>query len=151
MVYIFCSIFLKNLEHLRKIHTLFGKSMKSKLSRRRGFTIAEIILAVAIMATLVAVMMKGLQSSRANIRRDTYQAEVNKRVINLGAKAEAYVFKNGTIASFSADSADLEDPVGGTYKLAKGSSGGEYQITLTPATGGVLSNLGVGPETYTFR
>lgn len=128
--------------------------MKSKLNRRRGFTIAEIILAVAIMAVLVSVMMKGLQSSRANIRRDTYQAEVNKRAINIGAKAEAYVFKNGTISAFVADSADLEDPVGETYTLAKttpAKAGDPYKITLTPKASGVLEGLGVSAETYTFK
>jgi hypothetical protein len=106
------------------------------------------------MATLVAVLMKGLQSSRANIRRDTYQSEVNKRVINIGAKAEAYVFKNGTIAAFSPDADDLLDPVNETYTLAKAAPakvGDPYKITLTPAKSGVLEGLGVAAETYTFK
>ena len=127
--------------------------MKSKLNRCRGFTIVEIILAVAIMATLIAVMMKGLQSSRGNIRRDTYQAEVNKRVINIGAKAEAYVFKEGTITNFPPDSDDLIDPVGDTYTVtpAGPTKTGEYTVTLTPKSKGVLEGLGVKAETYTFK
>ena len=128
--------------------------MKSKLNRRRGFTIAEIIIAVAIMATLVAVLMKGLQTSRANIKRDKYQAEVNKRVINIGAKAEAYLFKYGNITNFSPDANDLADPVGATYAFAKAvpkNAGSPYTITLTPKSKGVLEGLGVKAETYTFK
>jgi hypothetical protein len=106
------------------------------------------------MATLVAVLMKGLQTSRANIKRDTYQAEVNKRAINIGAKAEAYLFKYGNITGFSPDANDLADPVGETYAFAKAvpkSAGDPYTITLTPAKSGVLEGLGVEAEKYEFR
>ena len=128
--------------------------MKSKLNRRRGFTIAEIIIAVAIMATLVAVMMKGLQSSRTNIKSDTYQAEINKRILTIGAKAEAYLFEHGNITSFSADPDDLKDPVGQQYTFAKANptkAGDPYKITLTPAKSGTLEGLGVKAEQYTFK
>ena len=128
--------------------------MKSKLNRRRGFTIAEIIIAVAIMATLIAVLMKGLQASRANIKRDTYQAELNKRIVNIAAKAEAYVFKEGTITNFSPDNDDIEDPVGETYAFAAENptqARPTYKITLTPAKDGILKGLGVKAETYTFK
>ena len=128
--------------------------MKSKLNRRRGFTIAEIIIAVAIMATLVAVLMKGLQTSRANIKRDTYQAELNKRIVNIAAKAEAYAFKNGNVNGFTPDSDDEKDPVGETYAFAAENptqSRPTYKITLTPKSKGVLEGLGVKAETYTFK
>lgn len=127
--------------------------MKSKLNRRRGFTIAEIIIAVAIMATLIAVLMKGLQTSRANIKRDTYQAELKKRALTIGAKAEAYVFQNGKLAGFTADTTDLEDPVGQTYGVttAGPTKNGEYTVTISPATSGVLAGLGIQSYTYTFK
>jgi prepilin-type N-terminal cleavage/methylation domain-containing protein len=128
--------------------------MKSKLNRRRGFTIAEIIIAVAIMATLVAVLMKGLQTSKANIKRDTYKLEANRRIKNLGVKAEAHVFQNGTIGDFKPDPEDLEDPVGETYVFNAASpakSGDPYTITLTPKSKGALEELGIATQTYTFK
>lgn len=106
------------------------------------------------MATLIAVLMKGLQASRANIKRDTYQAEINKRILTIAAKAEAYVFRNGSITGFTADATDLKDPVGETYALSTISptkSGDTYKITLTPKSQGVLEGLGVTAGTYTFK
>ena len=127
--------------------------MKSKLNRRRGFTIAEIIIAVAIMATLIAVLMKGLQTSRANIKRDTYQAELKKRALTIGAKAEAHVFEHGSLDGFKPDSDDLKDPVGGTYSVTPTdrTSTAPYKIKVDPENDGVLAGLGVNGFEYTFK
>ena len=125
--------------------------MKSKLNRRRGFTIAEIIIAVAIMATLIAVLMKGLQTSRNNIKRDTYQAELKKRMLTIAAKAEAHLFEHGSLTNFTADANDLIDPVGQTYvfgTLARTQANDPYGITLAPQAGGILIGLGVTGSTY---
>ena len=128
--------------------------MKSKLNRRRGFTIAEIIIAVAIMATLIAVLMRGLQTSRTNIKRDTYQAELTKRALTIGAKAEAYVFEHGNLTGFTADAVDKTDPVGETYVVTPanpGNAGDPYTVTVTPQTSGTLAGLNVQPYTYSFH
>ena len=128
--------------------------MKSKLNRRRGFTIAEIIIAVAIMATLIAVLMKGLQTSRANIKRDTYQAEIKKRALTIGAKAEAYVLEHGSITGFTVASDDKKDPVGEDYAVTAeppAQNRPTFKITLAPQAQGVLTGLGVTAESYEFK
>ena len=128
--------------------------MKSKLNKHRGFTIAEIIIAVAIMATLIAVLMNGLKASRANIKRDTYQAELIKRAMTVGAKVEAYVFEHGGTAGFAPTNTDREDPVGQLYAIVAAdptTAGDPYTVTVAPQANGILSLLGVQPHTYSFH
>jgi hypothetical protein len=105
------------------------------------------------MATLIAVLMKGLQASRANIKRDTYQAELTKRALIIGAKAEAHLFKYGTVKGFKPDSNDVKDPVGGTYSVVPATpatAGSPYTVKVSPEKGGILSGLGVESYTYSF-
>jgi hypothetical protein len=105
------------------------------------------------MATLIAVLMKGLQTSRANLKRDTYQAELKKRVANIGAKAEAYVFENGSIGGFAATGDDLTDPVGEKYEVTPvgPTKTGTYTVTVAPHSSGILEGLGVTAEKYEFQ
>ena len=46
-----------------KIYTIFGRSIKSKLNRRRGFAIVEIIVVVVIISALFTVLVKSLGSA----------------------------------------------------------------------------------------
>lgn len=122
--------------------------MKSKLNKRRGFTIAEIIMAVAIMAILIGTVMKSLQSSRESVKADMVRAEMVKRLSLAKAKIEAALANEKTPQGDLKDilgSDDLTDANGETYTFAYASQNGTYSITVTP--GNKALNAGVKAQT----
>ena len=125
-------------------------SMKSKLNRRQGFTIAEIIIAVAIMAALVAVLMRGLQSSRKSIERDTYRIAMRERAALIKGRIQAARFEGITpstgLTNISLTSEEKKDPFGENYTFAYDSTANKLKIT--PATNGKLGKMGIADETF---
>ena len=59
-----------------KIYTIFGRSIKSKLNRRRGFAIVEIIVVVVIISAFFTVLVKTLDSARGRAESGPGQARV---------------------------------------------------------------------------
>ena len=125
--------------------------MKSKLNKRRGFTIAEIIMAVAIMAILIGTVMKSLQSSRESVKADMVRAEMAKKYGLIKGKVEAALAGGLSIdtgLTYILSSKDLLDLNGEPYdiKFTEGLNGGQHTLTLSPGPKGTA--LGVTTETY---
>jgi prepilin-type N-terminal cleavage/methylation domain-containing protein len=125
-------------------------SMKSKLNRRQGFTIAEIIIAVAIMAALVAVLMRGLQSSRKSIQRDVYRLALRERASLIRGRIQAMKLEGAAptadLGNLELTSEEKKDPFGTDYSLSYDSKKEEF--TITPAPKGSLAAAGVTAETF---
>ena len=128
--------------------------MKSKLNRRRGFTIAEIIMAVAIMGILIATVMKSLQSSRKSIDADMCRGEMYKRIALIKGKVDAAVLAghtpNANLNNVLSPE-ELLDAKGETYTIAfaLGNGGGSHKLVITP--GKITQGLGVGAETVEWK
>ena len=125
-----------------------ARSMKSKLNRRRGFTIAEIIMAVAIMGILIATVMKNLQSSRKSIDADMCRGEMHKRIALIKGKVEAaviagYTPNQGLTNILSPE--ELLDAKGQGYTIVFSTANANYKLEITP--GAKVTALGVGKET----
>jgi hypothetical protein len=68
--------FQKTLNIREKIHAIFDRSIKSKLNRRRGFAIVEIIVVVVIISALFTVLVNTLDSTRGRAESGPRQARV---------------------------------------------------------------------------
>ena len=128
--------------------------MKSKLNRRRGFTIAEIIMAVAIMGILIATVIKSLQSSKESIKADMVRAEMHKKVGLIKGRVEAAVIGGitpnaGLTNILRAD--DLKDFNGEAYTVAftPGTPSEDYKLEIAPGAKGQA--LGITKETITWK
>lgn len=65
--------------------------MKSKLNRRRGFTIVEIIVAVVIMAALFTVLANSLSGARKRAERSTKQARIREDAVVYKEEVDALI------------------------------------------------------------
>ena len=136
-----------------KFIQFLARSMKSKLNRRRGFTIAEIIMAVAIMGILIATVMRSLQSSRKSIDADMCRGEMYKRIALIKGKVEAAVLAgytpNANLSNILT-AEELLDAKNQRYAITftLGTPAQDYTLEITP--GADIQALGVGKETVTW-
>lgn len=134
--------------------------MERKLWETLGFTIAEIIVAVAITAALVTVLMKGLQSLRKSLQKDLYEAEVDKRLLLVRSKVEAAFFNGDSpdkrLTNIGLTEEEKKDPLGQDYtfkyiKVAHMKRGsGQTKKVIFLFTGSKLKDLGIISEEITF-
>ena len=94
--------------------------MKSKLNRRRGFTIVEIIVAVVIMASLFTVLVNSLNGARKRAERSTKQARVREDAVIYkqevdGLLADSFKAKSGAQIKVYLDARNDKDPYGENY------------------------------------
>lgn len=152
-LYFFAVFFSKDVEQkmlniCKKIIQYLVRSMKSKLNKRRGFTIVEVLIAVAIMAILITAVMNGISGAKKEAREKIWQTEVNTEAFHAVGLIEDYLSSHqgstpGDAAAAPAVTGKLrKDPTGNTYTLTA-TSGGE--VTLTPS--GAVTNAGVKPGT----
>ena len=138
-------LFSKNVVFSCKIPTIFGRSMKSKLNKRRGFTIVEVLIAVAIMAILITAVMNGITGAKAEARKKIWQTEVDKETLHAIELVEQRMTNNpnetdATVAAAVKPSL-RKDPTGGTYTLTIAAG----KVTLAPSQ--VVKDVGVSDGT----
>ena len=68
--------------------------MKSKLNRRRGFTVIEIIVAVVIMAALFTVLVKSLDGAKTRAERSTKQTRIKEDALMYKEEVEQMLEDN---------------------------------------------------------
>ena len=119
--------------------------MKSKLNKRRGFTIVEVLIAVAIMAILITAVMNGITGAKAEARKKIWQTEVDKETLHAIELVEERMTNNpnetdATVAAAVKPSL-RKDPTGGTYTLTIAAG----KVTLAPSQ--VVKDVGVSDGT----
>lgn len=111
--------------------------MKSKLNKRRGFTIIEVLIAVAVMAILITAVMNGINGAKKEARQKIWQTEVKKEALHAVELVEDYMSSHPTAAVADAAAAVKNnlrnDPTGNQYVLSSSTNG--LGITLTPSKG----------------
>jgi prepilin-type N-terminal cleavage/methylation domain-containing protein len=96
--------------------------MKSKLNRRRGFTIVEIIVAVVIMGALFTILVNSLGNARKRAERSTKQARVREDAVIYREEVDALISesfqgkKGADIAKYLKSRHD-KDPYGQDYSF----------------------------------
>ena len=116
--------------------------MKSKLSKYRGFTIVEVLIAVAIMAILITAVMNGISGAKREARKKIWQTEVDKETLHAVQLIENHMASNvGVPASDAAKAVENDlrkDPTGNKYTLTATAGG---SVTLKPS--GAVTAAGV--------
>ena len=116
--------------------------MKSKLNKRQGFTIIEIIVAVVIMAALFTVLANSLNGARKRAERSTRQARIREDAVVYkeeveGLIADSFKAKVGAdIAAYLDDRHD-KDPYDQDYTFDITGS----VLTVTPGTSATDAGL----------
>ena len=97
--------------------------MKSKLNRRRGFTIIEIIVAVVIMAALFTILANSLNNARKRAERSTKQARVREDAVIYKEEVDGLIADNflggkGTDIEDHLNARKDKDPFGEDYTFS---------------------------------
>ena len=133
--------------------------MFKKLSKKKGFTLMEMMIVVAIIAILIAIIIPTFSGAltRANIAAD----EANLRAYYAESMANAILSEDGTPDSFNGDTFTVS---GVQYKLKAGSAKctvtKENQLVITyttkdgdeitiPGTSTSKTNNGTGSDSNT--
>lgn len=119
--------------------------MKSKLNRRQGFTIIEIIVAVVIMAALFTILANSLNNARKRAERSTRQARVREDAVIYkdevdGLIADSFLGGKGTEIRDYLNGRGDKDPYGDNYTFTVVGS------TLTVKPGNSAATAGVHEE-----
>ena len=112
---------------------------------RRGFTLIEILLVVAIIGMLVALVGVAVPKYLDSTRKDTAKTQIRM----LESALDSYNMKNGKypatldeVKEFLRGNELPETPWGGEYQYSASSSaaGYSYEITCTAPDGTVIAN-----------
>lgn len=120
--------------------------MENKLSKYRGFTIVEVLIAVAIMAILITTVMNGISGAKREARQKIWETAVEKEALHAAQLIEGYLASHpgstpGDAAAASAVTDKLRrDPTGNAYTLTATTSG---SITLKPSQ--AVQDAGAAP------
>ena len=123
-----------------------GRSMKNKLSKYRGFTIVEVLIAVAVMAILITAVMNGISGAKREARQKIWQTEVDKEALHAAHLIEEYLSSHpGSTPSEAIKASAVKDslrkdPTGQTYNLAISTKG---SMTLQPSK--AVQDAGAAP------
>jgi prepilin-type N-terminal cleavage/methylation domain-containing protein len=115
------------------------KEKKMKKINRKGFTIAELLIVVAIIAVLVAIAIPVFTGALANAKHQTAVANVRSQYAEDVASYLATGSKQNTTAVLNAAT------IGNTGASASKSAG---SITITGPSGASATAIKISPETY---
>ena len=141
---------------MKTTSTSFGKSARRSTSRRRGFTLVEILVAVSIMALLLAIILVplrlGFETYHIGTARTAVQQEAQLTMQQMGKdfSRASFVFPNARIPGIS-DSTDatsgcslLTYPSNGTGNNTDWKRLPYFKSTITSATGDPANSADIG-------
>lgn len=122
-----------------------SQARRSRQARRRGFTLLELMIAVAVVGLLASIAYPSYQGQMARSRR----ADAQQSLLELAQRLERYYTERGTYAGASLGASGLfpSSSRAGHYALAIASQTADgFSITATP--GGVQAGDACATFTY---
>ena len=125
-----------------------GMARRLRAARRRGFTLIEILLVVAIIGMLVALVGVAVPKYLESTRKDTAKTQIRM----LETALDSYNMKNGKypatldeVKEFLRGNEIPDTPWHGDYQYTPSSSnpGYSYEVTCTAPDGTVIANYNI--------
>ncbi len=110
--------------------------LSKKLKNRKGFTLAELLIVVAIIAVLVAIMMPVFGKSRADAIQAKDAANIRSEIAKQVVEEMSDVSYAGGVIQVTISKADFDIKSGITGAGSSDDAGTDIVVTYTGSSGG---------------